>query len=579
MKRQTLVTCALSALLAGCNFAPHYREPAAGAPTAFKEALPSDNSGNEGWKLAQPSDQLPRGAWWEIYGDPDLNGLEQRVAQANQSVAQAEATYRQAWAVYREAVSQFFPTVSADPSVTRSRSSSALATIGGGGSGSSGANSNGTTGTTTNGAGSTGTGGTTTGSAGTTTTALGAPGTHTLFELPFEASYEVDLWGQVRNTVRENRALAQSSAATLANEILSMQAQLAQDYFNLRAVDEERFILDNTMENYRASLRLTQSLYKAGIDSAEDVSEATTQLETAEAQATDLGISRAQYEHAIAVLIGVPPSQFSIGVKRFRPVIPPVPLAVPSQLLERRPDIAAAERQVAAANAEIGVARAAYFPQLTLSAAAGFESLTASHWLDWANRFWSLGAAASQTLFDGGERFAETDRAKAAYDQTVAEYRQTVLSAFQAVEDNLVSLRILSREVVQQHRAAASAQTTVRLSLTRYQQGVDSYVNVISAQNTFLSNREAELQAQLKQILASIGLVQNLGGGWDRGEIGADEKRAKEAPRGVVPQSNQAPAETVAQIANPPPLPVSEKTPEEMVKEDNAVMAPPPPPP
>lgn len=570
MNARMLTTAAAAALLAGCNFAPHYREPAAAPPAAFKEATPSDSAGTEGWKLAQPSDQIARGDWWDIYGDPDLSALESRVAKANQNVVQAEATYREAWAVYREAVAQLFPTVGVNPEVVRSRSPSALAEEGGGGT-TGEANSTGSTGT-----GTTGTGGT---GSGTGAAAVAGPGTHTLFELPFEASYEVDLWGQVRNTIRENRALAQSSAATLANEILSMQAQLAQDYFNLRAVDEERFILDTTMEDYRASLRLTQTLYRTGIDSAEDVSEATTQLETAEVQATDLGIARAQYEHAIAVLIGVPPAQFSLPVKRFRPTIPAVPVAVPSVLLERRPDVAAAERQVAAANAAIGVARAAYFPQLTLSASAGFESLGASQLLDWSNRFWSVGAGAAQTLFDGGARFAATDRAKAAYDQTVAQYRQTVLAAFQAVEDNLVSLRVLSREVMQQHRAAASAETTVRLSLARYQQGVDSYVNVISAQNTFLTNREAELQTQLRQILASIGLVQNLGGGWTRGAIAGDERLARHADRGVVPQPDQAPAGTVARVANPPPLPVSEKTPEDMLKEDNAVMAPPPPPP
>jgi NodT family efflux transporter outer membrane factor (OMF) lipoprotein len=534
------------------------------APAHFKEAVSADAGGTEGWKTAEPSDQLPRGAWWILYRDPDLSALEEQAAKSNQSVAQAEAAYRQAWAVYREAFSQLLPTVSADPSVTRSRSSAGL--IGVGGVGASGATQ-----------GSAGTSGSTSAAGGTAAAAGG--GTHTIFDLPFEASYEVDLWGAVRNTVSQNRSLAQSSAASLASEILGIQAQVAQDYFNLRAVDEQRFILDTTMEDYRASLHLTQTLYNTGIDSAEDVSEATTQLETAEAEATDLGIARAQYEHAIAVLIGVPPGSFSLPVKRFKPNIPEIPLAVPSTLLERRPDVAAAERQVAAANAGIGVARAAYFPQLTLSASAGFEALSASRWLDWANRFWSVGAGASQTLFDGGERFAATDRAKAQYDQNVAQYRQTVLTAFQTVEDNLVSLRVLSREVVQQHRAASSAETTVRLSLTRYQQGVDSYVNVISAQNIFLTNRQAELQAQLKQILASIGLIQNLGGGWDRAQIDSDADRAKHAARGVEPKAEYAPAETAKSVANPPDLPAPEKTPETMLKEDESLTAPPPPPP
>jgi outer membrane protein TolC len=276
MNARMLTTAVAAALLAGCNFAPHYREPAAAPPAAFKEATPNDGAGTEGWKLAQPSDQLARGDWWDIYDDPDLSALEGRVAKANQNVVQAEATYREAWAVYREAVAQLFPTVGVNPEVVRSRSPSALAETGGGATAGE-ANSTGSAGT-----GTTGTGGT---GGGTGAAAVAGPGTHTLFELPFEASYEVDLWGQVRNTIRENRALAQSSAATLANEILSMQAQLAQDYFNLRAVDEERFILDTTMEDYRASLRLTQTLYRTGIDSAEDVSQATTQLETADRRA------------------------------------------------------------------------------------------------------------------------------------------------------------------------------------------------------------------------------------------------------------------------------------------------------
>jgi NodT family efflux transporter outer membrane factor (OMF) lipoprotein len=280
-------------------------------------------------------------------------------------------------------------------------------------------------------------------------------------------------------------------------------------------VDEQRRILDTTLADYEASLHLVRTLYNNGLASEEDLAEADTQLDSAEAQATDLGIARAQYEHVIAVLIGVSPSSFSIGVRPFNPQMPQIPVGLPSELLERRPDVAAAERQVAAANAGIGLARAAYFPTLTLGATGGFAATDLSKLLDWPNRIWSVGPSVVMPIFEGGLRRAQNEQARAVYDADVADYRQTALAAFQSVEDNLASLRILSKEVVQQHRAALAAQKLVQLSVTRYQNGLDSYVNVITAQNTFLTNRLAELQAQLRQVTASIALVNNLGGGWD----------------------------------------------------------------
>jgi NodT family efflux transporter outer membrane factor (OMF) lipoprotein len=397
-------------------------------------------------------------------------------------------------------------------------------------------------------------------------------GPRTDYTLPFEASYEVDLWGSVRNSVAQSRYASEASAASVQTAILSTQTTLAQDYFSLRSTDEERRILDTTLADYEASLHLVRALYNNGLASEEDLAEADTQLDSAEAQATDLGVARAQYEHAIAVLIGVPPSKFSIGVSRFNAALPVIPVSVPSDLLERRPDIAAAERQVAAANAGIGIARAAYFPDLTINGLAGFESTSLGSLLDWPNRMWSIGPTLVQPLFDGGLRRAENAQARAQYDVTVANYRQTVLAAFQSVEDNLVTLRVLSKEVDQQHRAAVAGQKTVKLSVIRYQNGVDSYVNVITAQNTFLTNRLAELQVQLRQITATIALVNNVGGGWDTSQLSDTEKRALNPPdagkKAQVPLENAGPG-----VPNPPPLPETMSRPEDILKQNEDDMS------
>jgi NodT family efflux transporter outer membrane factor (OMF) lipoprotein len=556
-RKRILAAWAACLALAGCNFAPHYEAPKTDATGSFKEAVPNTTPDAQGWKLAAPNDSILRGKWWELYNDRQLDDLEERVAISNQTVIAAEANYRVARALVGEAQANLFPTVAAAPSVIRSRSSRSGGSVV---SGSAGAPGNGTTGG---------------GSAAGASTVPGGDSTvpKTTYTLPFEASYEVDLWGSVRNSVSQARYASEASAAAVQTAILSTQSALAQDYFALRATDEQRRILDTTLADYEASLHLVRTLYNNGLASEEDMAEADTQLDSAEAQATDLGIARAQFEHAIAVLIGVPPSKFSIGYERFNAALPDIPVGLPSDLLERRPDIATAERQVAAANAGIGVARAAFFPNITINGMAGFESNSLGSLLDWPNRMWSIGPTLVQPLFDGGLRRSASEQAHAQYDETVANYRQTVLAAFQAVEDNLASLRILSKEVTQQHRAAVAAQHTVQLSVVRYQNGVDSYVNVITAQNTFLTSRLAELQVELRQITATLALVDNLGGGWDASQLGGTEKTALHPPdAGKKPE---APAENAGTgVANPPPLPQIIKRPEDILKQNEDDMAP-----
>jgi NodT family efflux transporter outer membrane factor (OMF) lipoprotein len=536
--------------LAGCDLAPHYKAPPTDSGGAFKEAVPAESGASSGWKIAEPKDTEVRGKWWETYGDPQLNEIEERVAISNQTIAAAEANYRSARALADEARAALFPTIGADPSVVRSRSSAATAS-----------------------------GGSPTSSGGSATTGApagggGGTGPRTYFTLPVEASYEIDLWGNIRNAYAQASRTAEASASQVATAILSTQATVAQDYFSLRAADEQRRILDTTLTDYEASLHLVRTLYTNGLASEEDLAEADTQLDSAEAQATDLGIARGQFEHAIAVLIGVPPSRFSLPVAGFSSALPTIPVGLPSDLLERRPDVAAAERQVAAANAQIGVARAAFFPTLTLSGSVGFESTNLSQLFDWPNRFWSIGPALSQILFDGGLRQAATAQAWAAYDQSVANYRQAVLTACQSVEDDLTSLRILSKEVGQQHKATAAAQHTVQLSVVRYQNGLDSYVNVITAQNAFLTNRLTELQVQLRQLTASVSLVNNLGGGWSIGQLKATEDQAMKRPAGGAVA--EVPPANASSAPNPPPLPDVGKRPEDLLKQNEQDMAPAP---
>jgi NodT family efflux transporter outer membrane factor (OMF) lipoprotein len=557
-RRRTAPTLSLMLMLAGCNLAPHYDRPAQDTGARFKEAVHGD-AGGEGWQLATPRDTARSGRWWEAFGDAQLDALEARVAISNQTVAAAEANYRAAVALAREAQASLYPTLSLAPAATRSRSSAAIGSLGGA------AAAGATVGTGAAAAPAAG-GGTTT---ATTTTIAGSTSTapHNLFTLPLQAAYQLDIWGSIRNTVAQNRFAAQASSAQVQTALLSTQTQLAQDYFQLRVADEQRRILETTVADYDLALRLVRALFDNGLDSDADVASAEAQLENARAQQTDVGVSRAQYEHAIAVLIGVPPSQFSIPYRRLAQTLPAVPVGMPADLLERRADIAAAERAVAQSNAAIGVARAAFFPTLSLTASAGYEATAVGRLFDWPNRFWSVGPALAQSLFDGGERRAATAQARALNDQAVANYRETVLGAIQAVEDNLASLRILAQELVQQHRATVAARRSVQLALVLYRSGLDSYVNVITAQNAFLTSREAELQVQLKQLTASVNLIDNLGGGWSQSEWRDTELLALHPPGSggepSVPAQDAGPGGV-----NPPALPPGEAEPDDFMQLD-----------
>jgi NodT family efflux transporter outer membrane factor (OMF) lipoprotein len=462
----------LVALSSGCNFAPQYTRPAVETPAVFKE---SSNLDTNIWQVAQPNDALIRSNFWEVFNDPALNALEAQVAVSNQNVVVAFQNFLSAHAQVREARAEYFPTVTVDPSATRQR-----AYTGGG-------------------------------------ISLRNPNENN-FNIPFDASWQPDLWGRIRNSVKAAAGQAQASAADLENTKLTAQAELASDYFQLQGQDALEQLYDSTVVAYSNSLALTRVLDKTGIDSDQDVAQAETQLETTESQATSLRILRAQLEHAIAVLLGRPPGEISIPRSPLSAAPPPIPSAVPSQILQRRPDIAAAERAVYAANAEIGVARSAFFPSITLSASGGFESSTLQKLPEWASRTWSLGASASQTLFNA-ELLPAVAQYRAVYESDVAQYRQTVLSAFQNVEDNLVELSVLKTQIQQQQVAVNSSQKYFNLASYRYQLGIDSYLDVITAQTTLLANRQTLVNLQTQQMTDAVQLIENLGGGWDAKEL------------------------------------------------------------
>lgn len=520
--------------LDGCNPAPKYARPPAVTPQAYKE-IPSEFKEGTGWKMAEPGDDKLRAKWWEMYNDPALNALEEQVQINNQSIKAAEANYRAAQAVVLSAKSGLLPTVGGSTSYTNARSS---ATSHGAVTGSTSSSTT-TTGSTTGGTGTTSSGtGTTTSSTGTTTGSTGSSASViNEFSLPVSVSYTVDLWHRVRNQIAADAFQAQASAADIQTALLSVQTTLAQDYFELRAVDQQRLILRDTLKNYQDALNLTTTLYKTGIDSEQEVTQAQVQFDTASAQLTDLGVTRAQYEHAIAVLIGKPASNFEIPYGPFVPNPPQIPVAVPSKLLERRPDIAAQERVIASDNALIGVAKAAYYPNLTLSASGGFQTTDITQWFTWPSRFWSLGPSFAQTLFDGGARRAAVAQSEANYDAAVANYRQTVLTSFQAVEDQLAGSRILAEEELQQQKAVNSSQHYLDLANIRFKTGVDSYLNVITAQTTLLNNRETEVQVELRQMTASVQLILALGGGWDASQL----PQMKDVLH-ITPRNSQAPA-------------------------------------
>lgn len=470
----TLLALTISALLLNaCAVGPDYVRPAADAPAAFKEM--------KDWKTATPQDQVLQGKWWEIYQDPQLNDLIEQVNISNQNLVQAEAKFRQARALVQSARSSYFPTVSGSVSTTRA----------GAGRNSSSVGTNGTS-----------------GSKVTTTDSLG-----------LNASWEPDLWGRISRTVESNQATAQASAADLQATKLSAQATLAQDYLQMRVLDAQQKLLDDTVAAYQKSYQLTQNQYAVGVVSKADVIQAQTQLKSAQAQALDNGVLRSQLEHAIALLTGQPASTFSIAPASLVAVLPTIPVGVPSALLERRPDISAAERRAAAANAQIGVAKAAYFPNLTLSASGGFQSNSFANWLTVPNRIWSLGPALAATLFDGGARRAQSDQAIAGYDASVAAYKQTVLTGFQEVEDNLAVLRILEKEAAVQDETVQSARLAVELILNQYKAGLVNYTSVATVQATALSAERSALDIQNRRLSASVLLIKALGGGWNQAEL------------------------------------------------------------
>jgi len=491
---------ALLGLVSGCTVGPDYVRPSMISPDAYKEI--------DGWKIARPGDAVARGAWWEIFDDPELNALEARVSISNQNLAVAEAQYRQARALVREARAAYFPTVTLGLGFTRSRQSSTF--VSGSSAGSTGAAS----------------------SSGTSS--VGGSGARSDFTAGLDFSWELDVWGRIRRTVESNRASAQASAGDLEAARLSFHAELAQDYFQLRTLDAQKQLLDETVSAFEKFLRLTQDRFASGVASQADVVQAQTQLKTTQAQAIDVGVQRAQLEHAIALLMGQAPSTFTLSAAPLAATPPAIPVGVPSELLERRPDIAAAERRVAAANAQIGVAVAAFYPTITLNASSGFESSSLAKWFTAASHFWSVGPGISQTVFDGGLRHAQTDAARAGYDATVGTYRQTVLAAFQGVEDNLAALRILEQENGVQDEAVKAARKSVDLTTAQYKAGTVSYLNVITVQTIALTDEITAIQIRGRRMAAAVLLVQALGGGWTAAELpsaGDVTKRENPAPR------------------------------------------------
>jgi NodT family efflux transporter outer membrane factor (OMF) lipoprotein len=462
---KTAIPASIAGLIifcSACTVGPKYQRPLMpqAPPVAFKELKGSDD-----WKTATPSDELMKGKWWEVFGDPQLNSLEELININNQNVKQAEAQFRQARAAVDLNRSAYYPTIGASPGITQGD-----------------------------------------------TALRGAAST---FSLPISASWEPDLWGRVRLAVQGANANAQVSAADLENIRLSAQAVLATDYFLLAASYMQESVLTDTIAAYQKNLELTTNRYNGGVASKTDVALAQTQLAGARAQNTDLHVARAQYEHAIAVLTGQAPAALEIAAAKINAPPPQLPVALPSQLLERRPDIAASERLVAAANANVGIAETAYYPTLTLSASAGFLSSNLQSLFKYASRTWSAGPGISQTLFDFGRRGAQLQSSEAAYDVAVASYRQTVLSAFQEVEDDLASLRYLAEEAAQQQEAVTAANQSLNLEIDRYKAGTDSELNVITTQTIYLNDQQAAVTILQRRMVAAVDLVKAIGGGWD----------------------------------------------------------------
>ncbi len=471
--QRTLAALAALAGLAACTVGPDYVRPPVATPAAYKEIA--------GWKPGAPQDASDRGAWWSVYKDAVLDELEQRVEVSNQNVFAAEAAYRAAVAAVRQAQAAFFPTVTLDGSATRSKASSTLS--------------------------------------------RGAKPV-SQYDLSLGASWDIDVWGKIRRTVESNVATAQASGADLANARLSAQGALATAYFQLRVEDELKRLLDATAEGYAKSLEITRNKYAVGNAARSDVAQAETQLDNTRAQAINVGVQRAQLEHAIAVLIGKPPAEFNMAPVRLAVDVPAIPVGVPSTLLERRPDIAAAERKVAAANAQIGVAIAAYYPDLTLAASTGLASNQLGTLFQTASNVWSLGPQLALTVFDAGARSAQVQAARASYDESVADYRETVLTAFQQVEDELAALRILEEQAKVQDAAVKEAEEAAQLILNQYKAGTIDYTSVVTAQATALGDEETALNVLESRLTASVALIQALGGGWEGSQLPSGQPAA-----------------------------------------------------
>lgn len=491
MKRRILATAlaAFTIVVTGCTVGPNYKRPSAPAPPAFKEAPPPDfkEAEAQGWKQAQPGDAYMKGKWWEVYQDPALNALEEQVAISNQNVQQAEAQYRQAKAAVRVARAALFPTVSTGPSISFAQNGSNTSV-------------NGSTAT----------------SSGTITSNNSL---RQSYSLPIDVSWEPDLWGSIRRGITGASNTAQAVAADVENAKLLFQSELAQDYFQIHANDADADLLRRTEASYKEYLELTQNRFAGGVASDLDVAQAESQLYGTQSALIDLGVQRAQLEHAIAILIGKAPVDVNIAILPLTSTPPPVPIGVPSQLLERRPDIAGSERRVAAANEQIGIAMAAFYPNLTLGGSAGLQSSSLAKWFTWPSRFWSVGPQLGLTLFDAGRRRAIVSEDQAAYDATVATYRQTVLTALQQVEDNLAALRILEIEAAKVADTVASSNRALSVSSDQYKAGIQSYLVVITAQATLLNAERTQVSLLGRRLVASVLLIQALGGGWDTSKL------------------------------------------------------------
>jgi NodT family efflux transporter outer membrane factor (OMF) lipoprotein len=469
-------------LLSGCMVGPKYSKPSAPVPPGFKESPPLSFTADDGWKIGQPSDDQLKGDWWKLFGDTELDALEAKVDGANQTLKMADANYRAAHANVGIARAAEAPTIGVAPNISAVRDSANQPYL-------------------------------------SSTMVNNGEGSMTL---PLEMDYEIDLWGRIHRQVTAAREQAQASASDLANTRLSLHAELAIDYMEVRGADAQMRLLNDTVKAYTDAVTMTNDRFEGGVAPMSDLSQARTQLDAARVLETDISVTRAQYEHAIASLIGLPPAQFILPAMPLNlnpPKMPDIPGSLPSQLLERRPDIATSERQMAAANEQIGIAEAAFYPTLSLSAVAGLGGTSALNWFTWPSRFWAVGPGLSQTLFDAGRRRSVKAMATANYDGTVANYRQTTLTAFQQVEDNLAALRNLEVEAQQQHATTNSAEQSLDLSQARYEGGADTYLQVITWQTAALNNERNDIDIMRRRMEASVILIKALGGGWSTTQL------------------------------------------------------------